>query len=526
MPLSLHLLRKLDNALIGRRVGEAFKLLEQANSALSALFPSDPLAASYLVCVAQCIDLGYGDIHFLDRLLKRFSDVHQEGMLLADYLQLRMVEGFRAFAWEDLGAATKIFGAILPLQMELKIPRLLFSTHFWKARAHRKQGNYEAAMEHILEARRLAEEIPAPKLVAVVEIHESWLLFQRGQRRESMHLLDKAESELKETGHALSLGNIESARGRFVRRSGEYASALEHFHRAISIYSTRFPNHPNLARALVNAAYVKRLIALDMSRSTHSGRAQGALHARYLEICQDALSFLDRAKAIYAMHHHPGGTGAVLVNAGYLHLESGDTGRASEEAIKAFHLGQENHDPILMARARILQAYIENTSVEEQLGDAADVAVHANLAARYADESIEWAKQTQNKRLLAGAYIARGLTATNDFFAEWEPAKQFASMAANLLGPEDKDHLSKELSLLKSRILRETGIDQTLRSWSQGLVGDKTFQQLTEEFAEIVIPKVWLQEDRKIAKVAERLSMSPKKVRRILRNAHLLKRGS
>ena len=36
-----------------------------------------------------------------------------------------------------------------------------------------------------------------------------------------------------------------------------------------------------------------------------------------------------------------------------------------------------------------------------------------------------------------------------------------------------------------------------LRAWSQGSVGDKTFQQISEEFAELIIPKVWEREGRK-----------------------------
>lgn len=55
-----------------------------------------------------------------------------------------------------------------------------------------------------------------------------------------------------------------------------------------------------------------------------------------------------------------------------------------------------------------------------------------------------------------------------------------------------------------------------LRAWSQGSVGDKTFQQITEQFAELIVPKVWEREGRKVSRVASRLSMSPKKVRRIL----------
>ena len=67
--------------------------------------------------------------------------------------------------------------------------------------------------------------------------------------------------------------------------------------------------------------------------------------------------------------------------------------------------------------------------------------------------------------------------------------------------------------------MQASGINDMLRGWSEGIVGNKTFQQITEEFAEIVIPKVWLREDRKISRVASVLSVSPKKVRRILRNS-------
>ena len=64
-----------------------------------------------------------------------------------------------------------------------------------------------------------------------------------------------------------------------------------------------------------------------------------------------------------------------------------------------------------------------------------------------------------------------------------------------------------------------------LRGWSEGMLGNKTFQQITEEFAEIVIPKVWMREGRKISRVAARLSISPKKIRRILRNSGSIGRG-
>jgi hypothetical protein len=127
--------------------------------------------------------------------------------------------------------------------------------------------------------------------------------------------------------------------------------------------------------------------------------------------------------------------------------------------------------------------------------------------------------------LLAGAFIVRGMTAANDFFQEWEMAKRCAAEATELIGAGENDHLLDDLAALKSRIVKVHGINDSLRAWSEGVVGDKTFQQITEEFAEVVIPKVWVREEKKISRVAHSLSISPKKVRRILRNAGLLGRG-
>jgi len=523
MPLTLELLDNLNQALVDRSVSDALTLLNRAGKDVARLHPGSPQAVGFLLCIAQWVDLGYRDFAFLDELADRFAALSRAEMPFGDYLRLRMVEALRAFVAEDAAGSASIFGFILQVEPGVLEPHLLVIAHYWKCRAHRRQGEYELALHHIQAAKAIAQQMSAPRLVAVTNIHESWLLFQRGQRREALRLLDEAEAELKSTGHALSLGNIESARGRFVRRSGEYTRALAHFERAIEIYGENYADHPNRARALVNAAYVKRLIALDL-RNRSSGRAKGADHLRYLEICQEALELLRRAEDIYSRHHHQAGTGSVLVNAGHLHLDSGDIDRAEDEARKAYALGEKKQDHILMARARILQASIQNERAEEQVGESSDTASHAHLARDYAEDAIALAKLTQNSRLLAGAYVARSSIAANEFFADWETAKHFATLAGEMLGKDDVDHLSKQLSSLKTRILRATGIDEMLRAWSEGIVGDKTFQQVTEEFAELVIPKVWAREGRKIARVAERLSISPKKVRRILHNVDMLRR--
>jgi hypothetical protein len=167
-----------------------------------------------------------------------------------------------------------------------------------------------------------------------------------------------------------------------------------------------------------------------------------------------------------------------------------------------------------MARARLLQCTIENAKLEEEIEGSAHSWDHIQAARDYAREAVEAARHTQNQRLLARAYIWRGLIActSNDI----EDAKHCCDMATSFLKSVDYDDLLEELQLLKQKVIPKGNIDPLLRSWSQGVTGEKSFQQMTEQFAELVIPRVWEKEGKKISRVATRLSISPKKVRRIL----------
>jgi tetratricopeptide (TPR) repeat protein len=541
MTIGPQFVEELSHALTLRRVSDGMAMLDKAERAWVNLAPSEPNATELLLLIAQWVDVGYRDHHLLECLLLKFPSASRRRLPFEDYLRLRMVESFRALSAEEMDTAIDILDFVLRAEPGTADDHLLTVAHFWKGRAHRKKGEYELAFKEIACARERAQKSHEDAVfTSVIQIHESWLLFQKGLRKEALRLLSHAEATLKNTDHYLARGNIESARGRIVRRSGEYAKALEHFERAIAIYCAGNPNHRNLARALVNSAYVKRLLALQLRKridaralkpgQTRSERplpavapaAATALRPRYQQLCDEAMSELRRAREIYAGQGHSGGLGAVTVNSGYLHLDGGDIDLAAREALEAYRIGHEKNDQILMARARVLQAATENAKIEEQLGEEVDTALHANHAKQFSDEALTLAKHTQNRRLLAAAYIARGMTAANDFFQEWELARQSVSEATDLIAVDENDHLVDDLAALKTRIMRASGINDTLRGWSEGMIGGKTFQQVTEEFAEIVIPKVWQREGRKISRVADCLSISPKKVRRILRRAGLL----
>ena len=543
MTIGPQFVEELSQALSLRRVSEGIAMLDDAEGAWADLTPCELHATELLFLIAQWVDVGYRDYHLLDRLLLKFPAESRRKHSLEDYLRVRMVEGFRALAADQVDDAIEIFDYVLRAEPGTADDHLVTVAYFWKGRAHRKKGEYEMAFKETVCARERAQKLHEDLVfTSVIQIHESWLLFQKGMSKEALRLLSHAETALKDTDHYVARGNIESARGRIVRRSGEYAKALEHFDLAIAIYSGGNPHHRNLARVLVNSAYVKRLLALqlrrkidartpkpgELRRQVNLASAQAAtaltLRARHMQLCDEAIAQLRQAREIYELQRHSVGLGAVSVNSGYLHLDAGDIDLAAREALEAYQIGHAKNDQILMARARVLQAATENAKIEEQLGEEVDAALHANHAKHFSEEALTLAKHTQNRRLLAAAYIARGTTAANDFFQDWEVARRSVVEAADLVGEGENDHLLDELAALKMRIMQASGINDTLRAWSEGMIGNKTFQQVTEEFAEIVIPKVWQREGKKISRVAKSLSISPKKVRRILRQSGLLGR--
>ena len=506
----------LELALFHRDIKGGFGLLDDALPQVEAALVSGCPSPSLLLCLAQWLDLGYGNAALFEVFAAALLRSHKEKLCMLDYLKLRMAQAYQALTVEQMEKSIEILQLVLRIDDGMLDRYYLFVAHFWKGRAHRKMGEYEQASVHILAARGIAEEASAPRLIAVAKIHESWLAFQNGKRPYALGLLDEAEAELRPTGHILSLGNIESARGRFVRRAGEYERALAHFEAAIVLYQQGFADHPNMARAFVNAAYVKRLIALDLQ--PRKGHASGAVHARSLALAHEALELLQKAEGIYVKQHYQSGIGSVLVNAAHIHLESGDIDQAHTEAQRGYDLGQMRHDPILMARSQSVLSAVDLARSEEQVGEPAEVATHAHQAVEHAESAIALASQTQNRRLLCEAYIARGMAAACEFTEDWETAKEYAAKAAALLSGQDRDHLAKQLATLKARLIGVTEVDELLRAWSSGYLGGKTFQQVQEEFAEMVIPRVWLRHGKNISSVAKELSMSPKKVRRLLRN--------
>ena len=540
-------LHEMREDLAQRRVRAGLGRLEEQAGVLEDISPLHGQAAAFVGCSAQWVDAGFRSADAVKGLLAQFPEEARARLPLVDYAYLRLAEGFVAGKEDEWGAAIRHFEFVIGIGNAFSGParigtELAAMAHYWKANCHRKSGEYDEALASAMKGRKIALELGYVPMAAVIQALEGWLLFQKGRAGEALTALHEAEAVLRPTDDHITVGNILSTYGRIDQADGRYEEAVRHFAEAISEYGKADPQHPNVARTLGNMAYVKRLIARQLRRRIDASAAlrrqmKGAdgetarvpvaeIRARFEHLQREALSHLDEAAAIFDTHHQRRGEGNLKITYGHIFHDNGDLDRAAQEAEGAYALGVEKEDFILMARARLLRCMVENARLEDDLLDDAgqygDASPHAVLAERFGREAVECAKRTQNDYLLARAYIWLGLTQSNEHFNNLEEARHSLNLAMSTMKADPFQPHWDDLKTLKSRVLRGGDIDETLRAWSQGTIGDKTFREITDEFAELIIPKIWEREDRKIARVAKKLSISPKKVRRVLMRAGAL----
>lgn len=525
-------LSQLKDDLAERRIERGITLLRSRESFMEVVCPQHENAARFVGHLAQWVDVGFASATRLRDILSRFDQSQRSKLSVTDYLYLRMAEGMVAMAAQLADVAIRHFDLLIIFGEEWNDKLSLAIVYFWKGRCLRMKGEYDQALSFTMLGKNLVTELGRTRMAAAMQVLESWLLFQKGKLREASATSRDAETSLQETDDYVTLGNIHSFYGRVARRAGQYDKAIEYFNRAIEEFKKRDPYHPNLARSLANLALAKREVALQVRRridhdAERHRKAGGNVEPKQVfgrndcrhqleQLRDEALSHLDRASAIYLRRPNRHGEATVHLNYGYLHLDDGDFDLAEARAATAYRLAEEKRDYIIMGRVRVLQCMIENAEIDEELSEGIDPGSHAQRALEFIHEAIELAKRTQNRRLLDSAYVWQGFTHCNAFFDNPEAARESYELATHSKGAQSCTTW-RDLQTLKSRILQRGSVDSKLKAWCQGSVGDKSFQQISEEFAELVIPRVWEREGHNVSRVATRLSISPKKVRRILR---------
>ena len=480
--ISDEFLAQLKQDLVGRRVGRGMARLEERRHLLTAFDPEETNAARFAGYLAQWVDIGFQRFGLVKEIVSRFSKELRARLPLQDYLHLRMAEGMVAMAEESKEEALRHFDLVLSLDQDTDDKELLSIANFWKGRCLRMKGEYDQALAFAVKGRELAAELGHQPMAAVMRVLESWLFFQKGDAKSAIDILQEAEGVLSRTDDDLTLGNIHSSYGRIARRQGRYQHAIDSFAAAIALYKKRDPQHRNVARSLNNMAYVKRLIALQLRHKIdaeaarrrkaaargRSGNGQIKLQyrKRFEELRQEALAELAEAADIYQQYENHHGLGSVNLNYAYLHLDNGDLEHAEATAQTAFRLGEEKRDYIVMARSRLLLCMIENARVEEGIGESTEPGNHARLAQDYAQEAIELAKHTQNRRLLAHTYIWQGLTYCNRFFGDPDAARPCYDQVITFSKDDHADSAWEDLQTLKAK----TAPQRQRESYAPGLV--------------------------------------------------------
>jgi tetratricopeptide (TPR) repeat protein len=524
---------QLREDLGSRRIRAGIERLEALRPQIESLSPACPDSGTFVGLIAQWVDAGFDSPGLLVKLLARFPASARAALPLAGYLHVRMAEGVVAMSQEDFDHAIAHFRFVQSLENEMADQELMAIANFWTGRCLRKLGRYDKALTYVVHGEQLAIACGYPQMAAITQVTQSWLAFQNGRLDEAIAMLHRAGEALSRTDDYLNRGNIQSAYGRIARRQGRYETAIDAFNKALDEYRTGGGGQLQMARTLQNLAFVKRLRALQdqkeldlIAASRRSGGPTSGqtalLRSRIEQTRTEAAQHLDESMSIYQPHNNHRGIAGGCIIRGFLRLDAGDLECASAEAADAFRHGDEKRDYFVMARARTLQCIIELAAIEEQIGEPT---CHREAAAAFARDAVSFAGHTENRRLLARACVWQGLTLASGSDAEREAARRCCEQANSLLQPDaaGQQYVWEELETLRAAVLRAAPVEPQLRAWSAGLVPNTSFQQLTEEFARLVIPKVWEREGRKVSRVAEKLSISPKKIRRILQSVGALK---
>lgn len=352
-----NLASKIADAIADRRIRQAKKMFDEQRKQIAALSPSRKDTADLLYVSAQWIDFDPLYLPLVERAITRFRQVPCDSLTVRDSALVDMAEGIVNLHREEYDGAIKHFDQAMTIADRYGISNLRVDARYHLARCFWKKGSYRAALDYIHKLKELNTGLDRPKLTAVAEMIEAWLYFLLEEFQKAEEVLKRAESELAGTDNSYERGNIASFWGRLARRRGEYDLAIEHFSQAISEYlqySNLFkhiPVHRNAGRTHDNIAVALILKARKLEDQPKRSVAEHNVK----ELRQEALQHLAAAESVYLDNpdqpHR--GLGKVHNNRAWLYCDEGEFELAKEEAARAYNLGNEKNDHLVMGNTRI-----------------------------------------------------------------------------------------------------------------------------------------------------------------------------
>ena len=200
-------LSQLQGHVAAREIERGMACLRSHQELIEKFDPCQENAARLLAHLAIWTDIGFSGPP-LRELLQRFEHFEpglRSRLSIAEYICLRMTEGVAAMAEEAEEKAIGHFDFVLSLGQELDDRFLLAIVYFWKGRCLRRRGDYDEALIYTGKGRDLALALGYLRMAAVMQVLESWLLFQQGKWKEAMRISHAAESALRETDDYVTL---------------------------------------------------------------------------------------------------------------------------------------------------------------------------------------------------------------------------------------------------------------------------------------------------------------------------------
>jgi tetratricopeptide (TPR) repeat protein len=253
-----------------RHMQSSYDLINEHFHQIVKLGPGNRNAAPLLGYFARWLQMGFANkpvveeerwVDILKDAVKRFPRAPRPNVTVRDVAHLRMVEGFLSLHASDFAEAIRHFQFVIGLDPELGDQDQIATAYFSIAKACRRQGAYDDALKYANLAIGVAQSANRVEMAAGFSVMLGWLLFQQGDPKQARDVLQESEEALRDSDDFLRLGNIQSAFGRLVQREGKYWDALEYFERALELFRKWREEHSNVARTLVNIAFVKILVA-------------------------------------------------------------------------------------------------------------------------------------------------------------------------------------------------------------------------------------------------------------------------
>jgi tetratricopeptide (TPR) repeat protein len=442
MPISNKLVEAIGQAFASREISQAIYILNGCRQTMANPRPLQANATILLDYFAWGVDIDSSFLTLVERLSREFDDVPRPAFAARERAHLSTALGLVDLHRGNTDAAISRFRAATNQADAAWDTDMMIVSRYFTARACWKKARYREALPFVLSAIELQQRNSCPRRLAVIRLTHAWLLFQLGSIRKARQILNECDASLRESGDIITKGDILSFRGRLAKEKGDLRGAIKMFWRAIDEYGNCDPRHAHVARTYINLANVCHLRIRELRRKEHRlGDANRLWH--------EALRFLELAEDIYRNSIVPNtrGVGKAQLARALLHADAEHTDEATQAAAKAFLLGKDSSDFILMGRAKRIQWKTESDPQE---------------AIEIGQQTINYAEKTDNVRLKARAYLYYGNSLLSC---------QVGGRAARLR--EAGEYANKAVECLKPDLLRQPYWRKALEGLRQ-LIASKT----------------------------------------------------